>query len=423
MHNSKMLNTAVPILIFFLLFQSYFSTFPVSAVSKIFGLYDELFTIAIGLLSVLVLLKSKTKRCDYRELKLLILLQSIGLIGHLVYHLQPNKVILGDLLSTSKFVLVFWGTLILFRHLSLEVILQRSASLAKVLTIVLFFSSFSTLIGFPRSFLSLELRMGRHPFQFVFFHPAMLAMVSMILLGILVLTSDSLQRNRLYIYLILMPLCLTLRSKSFGIVLLFLAGYWYLKSGIKLKKSALFLIVAVTLMGIMLLIQTTGSFEKYYGEDSDSARQIMTEDSVELAKEAFPIGMGLGTFGTHSARVNYSPIYLMNGYRSIYGLGYVHESFLTDTFWPIILGQYGVLGLLSFLGIIVSLATRGLQLMKVNRGYALAYLVLLGHLLISSTSASSFFNSMSLGYALVMAFAVKLGADEINKQSKEQNIK
>ena len=54
----------------------------------------------------------------------------------------------------------------------------------------------------------------------------------------------------------------------------------------------------------------------------------------------------------------YSPIYISHGFRGIYGLDGNDPSFLSDTFWPMVFGQYGIIGfiltILLYMGIIKS---------------------------------------------------------------------
>ncbi|MBO0481013.1 hypothetical protein [Candidatus Enterococcus courvalinii] len=380
-------------------------------VRTVFGLFDELFTLFSVLFALLILLQQKTKKSDYRELKILIVFQMIGLIGSLIYQLQPAKVVVLDLMATSKFVLIFWSSLLIFRELDIHELLEKIKKFAKVLATVFFVSSFSSFLRFPAIFLASETRFGLRAFKFIFFHPFVLAMAVVSTLSILLLTSNQLKENRLYSWLLLLPLLLTLRSRSFGFVLIFLLIYLYLKTGIKIGRIGLFVSGAIALSGLFLLIQLTGSFDKYYGGGVESARGILTEDAFAIAKETFPIGKGLATFGTFTARTYYSPLYSDLGYRQVYGLGYIHTQYLTDSFWPAILGQYGYLGLGTYVGLLASLCTRGVRLLKQNGAFGLAFCLPLIHLVISSTSSNSFFNPMAVGYAFIMALATKLSAD------------
>lgn len=411
MRNIKALNLIYPIVILLFIFQSFFSELTIPLMQKLFGLYDEVFTIVSVVISLFIIFNNRTKKSDYRELTLLIIFQIVGIIGSLIYNIQPVNAILFDLIATSKFILVFWSTLIIFRGVSIGLLLRRLLMISKTLTIILFFSSLLSVFHVFSTLVTKEIRFGLNSFKFVFYHPSILAMAGVMILSILVLTSKDFKGNEKYILMILMPISLTLRTRALGFVLIFIFMHIYLNSNIKVKKMGIVSVSIVSVVFLIFLINLTGSFDKYYGEGVDSARNRLTFDSIRLATESFPIGKGLGTFGTASARTYYSPIYVMNGYSKIYGLGFLSTDYLTDSFWPAILGQYGYLGLIVFIGVILSLLSRAIQLLKLNKAYALSFVTPLIYLLISSTSSNSFFNPMSVGLAIIMAFGVKLGTE------------
>jgi hypothetical protein len=81
----------------------------------------------------------------------------------------------------------------------------------------------------------------------------------------------------------------------------------------------------------------------------------MTIDSVVLALQHFPLGVGFGRFGSATAQEHYSIEYLKLGYDSIQGLGspgnpHNHGRWLTDTQWPAIIGETGLVGAAVFIG-------------------------------------------------------------------------
>lgn len=70
--------------------------------------------------------------------------------------------------------------------------------------------------------------------------------------------------------------------------------------------------------------------------------------SVSIARDFFPLGGGVGRFGSHMSRVEYSPLYQQYGLDRIFGLRENDPRYVTDTFWPMILGEFGVGGLLAY---------------------------------------------------------------------------
>jgi hypothetical protein len=85
----------------------------------------------------------------------------------------------------------------------------------------------------------------------------------------------------------------------------------------------------------------------------DNARSRMTLDSIALAVQHFPFGVGFGRFGSSVAADNYSIEYSKLDYDHVYGLAGPdnpnnHGRYLTDTQWPAIVGETGLIGALCF---------------------------------------------------------------------------
>src|SRR4029450_13873781 len=88
------------------------------------------------------------------------------------------------------------------------------------------------------------------------------------------------------------------------------------------------------------------------------------QTSVDIASTEFPFGVGLGRFGSPMSRLEFSPVYAQYGLDRIWGLTPAFRAYVTDTFWPHILGEIGVLGLGAYL---VFLASLGVSLWRSTR--------------------------------------------------------
>lgn len=77
------------------------------------------------------------------------------------------------------------------------------------------------------------------------------------------------------------------------------------------------------------------------------ARNVLYSTGWRIALDYFPLGSGLGTFGGWVAALYYSPLYVQHGLSAVWGLE-EGGKFLTDTFWPYIIGQFGFLGLACY---------------------------------------------------------------------------
>lgn len=66
--------------------------------------------------------------------------------------------------------------------------------------------------------------------------------------------------------------------------------------------------------------------------------------SVAIARDELPLGAGLGRFGSHMSRTDYSPVYERYGLDQVRLLGPSDPSAATDAFWPMVLGETGLVG-------------------------------------------------------------------------------
>jgi hypothetical protein len=85
-----------------------------------------------------------------------------------------------------------------------------------------------------------------------------------------------------------------------------------------------------------------------------------------VGRDYFPLGAGLGRYGTWLSREHYSPLYEQYNLSEIRGLGparpeddgrlaRVAAPSATDTFWPAILGEMGVIGFIAYVGFLGTL--------------------------------------------------------------------
>lgn len=147
------------------------------------------------------------------------------------------------------------------------------------------------------------------------------------------------------------------------------------------------------------------------------ARIVLYAASVSLAVRHFPLGAGPGLFGGFAARLYYSPLYTQMGLNHVWGLSPQNPTFLDDTFWPHVLGEFGVLGLAAYSWFLVRVWRRSLEAARRGSpGTALMArigLALLAEGLVESLASAGFEQSLS---ALVMfggaALAVGAAAAE-----------
>jgi hypothetical protein len=129
-------------------------------------------------------------------------------------------------------------------------------------------------------------------------------------------------------------------------------------------------------------------------EENPRARFALYSGSVHSAVDYFPLGAGFGRYGSWMSRVDYSPLYDRYGMSDIRGLRRDKPQYITDTFWPQILGEMGVGGLVAY---IVLIGSMGLLLWREaarDDGPLLAVLRFGAGMIFAQTIIESFASSM-----------------------------
>jgi hypothetical protein len=141
-------------------------------------------------------------------------------------------------------------------------------------------------------------------------------------------------------------------------------------------------------------------------------RVLLYTTSAVIARDHFPLGAGLGRYGSPLSRdpENFSPLYHQYGLDHIWGLTPHYPAYITDTYWPHILGEAGVFALVAYL---VYIAALGLGVWRATRtlsnafshAFALGALMAFVHALVEAM-ASSMYESSPRIYLLFGAFAI-----------------
>ena len=104
--------------------------------------------------------------------------------------------------------------------------------------------------------------------------------------------------------------------------------------------------------------QAPGEPDVVDSDENPAARIALYIGSVDIATDRLPLGAGLGRYASWMSRIEYSPVYEQYGLSDIRGLGPENPLYATDTFWPQILGEFGVIGLAAYIAFLATLAYR-----------------------------------------------------------------
>jgi hypothetical protein len=117
--------------------------------------------------------------------------------------------------------------------------------------------------------------------------------------------------------------------------------------------------------------------------------------SLAIGRDQFPLGVGLGRYGSQMSRQDYSSVYREYGLDQVTGLQPADSSAVTDTFWPMVLGETGLVGMVAFAVFIGSLFVQlwrsadGVESRR-HRAFALGALMLFVESLIGSSSSATY---------------------------------
>ena len=124
--------------------------------------------------------------------------------------------------------------------------------------------------------------------------------------------------------------------------------YFLVEKRKKIKMRYLVLIIPI---GLYL----AGTEINSYLMNDSAPRYIMHKYAFITAKDCFPFGSGFGTFGGNTAIDYYSPLYYKYGFSNMYGMSPENPSFLMDSYYPMIIAQFGYVGLFAFIFMIVKI--------------------------------------------------------------------
>lgn len=338
-----------------------------------------------------------------------------GWAGYLYYRYQPLSNALKDFYVNCKFFFAL-GTSYLFfddENLDFEQMKEKIWPVLGGVTVLLFamtvldlfFDTFST--------------DTRGPFRAVkLFYSVQTVLVAVcVFLSSLYLWYYEKKKNKILLPVGLLSIIMfcTLRVKSMGAIAAVVLIYLFVLRGLKftgLKRWMKITLVAFLVFAAAAILYQIANYYVLMGVES--ARAMLTLAGPFVAWDHFPFGSGWATFGSAFSAEPYSPVYGMYRMAGIWGLSPDYPSFVSDTYWPMILGQTGFFG---FAGIVMALIVLVKKVLKTKEflGVYAAGLLILAQLLISSTSESALANPMAVPMALLLGLLL---AEYRNRKGK-----
>ena len=325
----------------------------------------------------------------------------IGLISSIVYQYQDFvSVALLDFLLCVKFWLAIYVGKYIFGDMRLAKYAIRIYVHVMIIT-TLYMVLFA--LDWMFNLFDSEIRYGMRTTQLMYTTPTQFVSCCMFLIIILLSIREHISGDWFWLIILLFLMCTSLRSKAFGNAIAVIMIYYivcYRKKKIKISNFFLFIPI------VILVAWEQIEFYFFSSIQDDSARYQLLIKAFEIAKDCFPLGAGFGTYASHYSGVSYSPLYSMYGLTDVNGLRENATSFISDSFWPMILGQTGYLGLLAYsLGLVILFKTIQ-KLYNANLSIYASAISGFFYLLISSMAESAFVHPMAMPIAIWMGFSL-----------------
>jgi hypothetical protein len=306
--------------------------------------FDEILGIVAFFGIILYWLLNRNDHCFQDSCIILLLILFFGLVGNFVCSINPINIsyILFDLFMFSKPYLVFMGSYLFLKKFASRDWLQPIRSFSKISLIIIF------------CFCVIYWISGRTLFSngtnFAFFSGHPVAMSVCVLSLIFSLYLENSKTNIIYFALaLLIILSGGAGTGVLGIFLLFFFNIFWKR----LNFNMAFLVVLI----FFGLVISQNELQSYIF-NSSSVRYLMVHYGLTIAKTNFPFGSGFASFGSVAAYENYSQLYFFYGINNIYGLGPNGGTYIYDTYYAMLFGEFGFIGAFLFVAFVFSLSKK-----------------------------------------------------------------
>ena len=377
------------------------------AVSIVFSYIDELLAIyAVFSLLIRMVSGQKIHKDELIILALLLLLIVIGVIGNVSFGIFTNTYsIIIDIISTTKVWLSYFLVIIQnWKKDALDNLIQDIACIARVLVWILFGCLLISQVVDIN--MSGGVRYGIKAFKFLFDNAGNCSKLFYFLVP--VLTADLYYKKTTYkkmvIGVALFVWLFTLRSRAIAFIAIYILVMFF--TGIKKNQTIKLKFIYVVPILLVAVLLTWDQIVFYFDSDTQ-ARAVLFKYGLITLKDFFPIGAGFGTYGSDIAKTNYSKLYHKYGFNRIYGMSENTAYYLNDNYWPMIMGQFGLLGLIVTVTVLFLFMKRVLKDLNTNKYFYLAGLFALGWLMLSSVASKSYSEFSTICVFLFVGLLVK----------------
>ena len=370
------------------------------------GYFDEI----IGVLSAIYLIffRTRIERRDMYTLIIMGIVVAIGVISNLVSGVSHNYFsIVIDIVAETKLLFAYFAMKYFLNDEEKKATINMLVSLAKLFTIGAFVCSIISL--FTDIGMTGEERYGIGSFKFIFSFNFQYIAVYMLFFGILVCNTKMRNKEKIYYYaMAIISLVLATKAPPIMFSIIFIGLAFYFK-----KHERLSPIVIIT--GVIILI-VAGWFQiETYILNENAPRRLFFEYAFKTANNYFPLGSGFGTFGSDQAARNYSQLYYQYGFNKLFGMTPEDGSFLSDTFWPMAIGQFGWVGGILYISAYIMIFLSFKNNKYNSQTKAFLYAAFLQYMIHAVGSAILSSSAGLIGFMALAIFTVSYDDNQKNK--------
>lgn len=368
-----------------------------------FGYFDELIAVYLGIIFLgAVLAEKRADAFTGITLVSFLVITFCAVASTLLNGGQPLPNVILDMVAILKFPVSFIGALKLFEGFSLRHYAQKLVIHVKAITrtfgilavLDILFNLFPD-VGYQ------FYKDGMKSMRLIYGHPATLAVVCLFLFSILFSLQKWGIKSNFDMAVLVVIMVLTFRAKIIGTIAILAAlGVYIFVFNKKVTVSKLLLLAP------FVVALAWDEIQSYYIINPQASRLMLTQTAVKIARDHFPLGSGLATFGSAFSIHPYSDVYVKYGLSNIWGLSPETSQDISDTFWPMIGAQLGVVALIAYIVFVCSIYFK-IQKCANNKYIYMGCLIPFVYLLIASTSESAFVNSYAVFFAVYMALYLK----------------
>lgn len=314
-------------------------------VGKVISLADEAFTVGLLLYTCL----TRSKFCQRNTLIAVVCFSFVGLLGNLLCNTGVKPALLG-LFNTLKPILVFWCFAQYdFEWVDFSRLMKRFCFFFPIIALSyiadFFTPEFRRFLGYGIG----ESRGGFRSLGGLFVKQTNGTL--WLLVYFIYYRYYASTKHKWKSWLSVMFILASIKVKDILGVLIGVS----LTVAKKLKASYFLVIVPlVMLLFFLYSMLLPQHYAEYFEGDSKNtkiARVALNQTSLLIGKDYFPLGVGFGQFGSPTSSDCESKVYHLYGIDRVWGLtGDKNDvNFMYDTFWPMILGETGFLGMLMYI--------------------------------------------------------------------------